>query len=124
MAATVTVENFFARKADFHGAVKKERGFGDYDFVIEGIAFAAEAAAVGCGDNANVRGWDLQNFGESAVEIVGSLRAGPDSQFAVGIFGGHGGVLFDGEMRAALVEERIFEDFVGFGKALIDVAAL
>src|SRR6266852_9879009 len=51
-----------------------------------------------------------------------SLRAGPNGELAVGIFGGHGGVLLDGEMGAALVEESVFEYFVSIGKALIDVA--
>jgi len=64
----------------------------------------------------------LQDFGERAVDIVGSLRAGPNGEFAIGIFGGHGGVLLDGEMRAALVEKGVFEDFVGFCEALIDAA--
>ncbi len=124
MAAAVTVEDLFARQADFYGTVEQERGFRDDDFVIEGIAFAAEAAAVRRGDNPNVRGRHLQDFGESAMEIVGSLRAGPDSEFAVGIFGSDGGVLLDGQMRAALIEKSVFEDFVGFGEALIDVAEL
>ena len=56
------------------------------------------------------------------MEIVGSLRARPDGQFAVGILGGDRGMLFDGEMRAALIEESVFENFVGFGEALIHVA--
>src|ERR1700738_2221603 len=105
MAAAVAVENFFASKTDVYCPIENERGFGDYDFVIEGIALAAEAAAVGSGDDANVRGRHLQNFGERAVQIVGSLRAGPDRELAIGIFDGHGGVLLDREMRAALVEE-------------------
>src|SRR6266478_3823796 len=122
MSAAMAVENFFTRETDFYGTVEKEGGFGDHDFMIEGIALAAEAAAVGSGDDANVRGRHLQDFGERAVDIVGSLRAGPNGEFAIGIFGGHGGVLLDGEMRAALVEKDVFEDFVGFGEALIDVA--
>src|SRR5258708_5662524 len=122
MAAAMAVENFFAREADFYRAIEEERGFGDHYFVIEGIALAAEAAAVGRGDYADVGGRHLQNFGESAVEVVRSLRAGPNGELAVGIFDGHGGVLLDREMRAALVEESVFEDFVGFGEALIDVS--
>src|SRR5260370_847812 len=123
-AAAMAVENFFACEADFYGAVQKERGFCYHDLVIEGIGLAAEAAAVGSGDDADVRGRHLQDFGERAMDIVGSLRAGPNGEFAIGIFGGHGGVLLDGEMRAALVEKGVFEDFVGFGEALIDVAEL
>src|SRR5882672_8297825 len=51
-----------------------------------------------------------------------SLRAGPDGELAVGILGGDGGVLLDGEMRVALIEESIFEDFVSFGETLVDIA--
>src|SRR5260370_32959561 len=124
MAAAMTVEDFCARETDLDGTVEQERGFRDDDFVIEGIAFAAEAAAVRRGDNPNVRWRHLQDFGESAMEIVGSLRAGPDSEFAVGIFGSDGGVMLDWQMRAALIEKSVFEDFGVFGEALIDVAEL
>src|ERR1700737_4718856 len=122
MAGAVAIENFFASKTDFYWPIENERGFGDYDLVIEGIALAAEAPAIGSSNDANVRGRHLQNFGERAVQIVRSLRAGPNRELAVGIFGGHGGVLLDGEMRAALIEKSVLKDFVGFGEALIDVA--
>src|ERR1700730_12647151 len=122
MPPAMTVEDFFASEADFHGAIKKERGFGDHDFVIEGIALSAESAAVRSGDDANVRGWHLQDFGESVMEVVRSLLAGPNGEFAVGIFGGQRSVLLNGEMRAALVEKSIFEDFVGFSEALVNVS--
>src|ERR1700740_567409 len=124
MATAVTVEDLFARETDLYGTVEQERGFCDDDFVIEGIAFAAEAPAVWSGNDANVRGWHFQDFGESAVEVVGSLRAGPDRELAIRVFRGHRGVLLDGEMRAALIEKSVFEDFIGFGEALIDVAEL
>src|SRR5260370_17439209 len=54
MATTVTIENFFACKADLDRPIEDECGLGDNNFVIEGIAFAAEAAAVGGGDHAKV----------------------------------------------------------------------
>src|SRR6202035_4988294 len=53
MAAAMAVEDFFACEADFHGAVKQKRRFGDHDFVIEGIALAAETTAVGSSDDSN-----------------------------------------------------------------------
>jgi len=31
-------------------------------------------------------------------------------------------VLLDGEMRVSLIEEGVFEDFVGFRKSLVDIA--
>src|SRR5258707_15748169 len=88
MAAAMAVENFFACEADFYGAVQKERGSCYHDLVIEGIGLAAEAAAVGSGDDADVRGRHLQDFGERAVDVVGRLRAGPNGEFAVGVFDG------------------------------------
>src|SRR5258707_1501712 len=90
--------------------------------MIEGITLAAEAAAIGSSNDANVCGWHLQDFGECAVQVVRGLRAGPDGELAVGIFDGDRGVLLDGEMRIALIEESVFEDFVGFSEALIHVA--
>src|SRR6202030_978958 len=101
---------------------QQECGFGDDDFVLERIALSAESAAVGSGDHANMRGRNLEDFRESAVKIVGSLRAGPDGEFTFGIFCGKCGVLFDGEMSAALIEKSILEDFVGFVEAGVDVA--
>ena len=60
------------------GRSSTQRGLGYDDFVIEGIALAAEASAIGSGDDANVRGRHFQNFGEGAMEVVRGLRAGPD----------------------------------------------
>jgi hypothetical protein len=122
MATAVAIKNFFASETDFDGAIEDEGGFGDDDFVIEGITFATEASAVGSGADTNVRGGHVENFGESAMEIVRGLRAGPDGQFPIGVFDGYGGVLLDGEMRAALVEKSVFEDFVGFGEGFFNVA--
>jgi len=118
----VAIENFFASEADFHRAIEQKRGLSHDNLVIEGIALAAEASAIGSGADANVRGRHVQNFRESAVEIVWGLRAGPDGQFSVGVFDGYGGVLLDREMGAALVEENVFEDFVGFGEGFFNVA--
>ena len=122
VAAAMAVKNFFARQADFYRAVKKERGFGHHDFVIERIALASEAAAIRSRDDANMRGRHLQDFGERAMQVVRGLGAGPNGEFAVGIFSRHRGVLLDGEMRAALVEKSVFEDFVFFGETLVDIA--
>src|SRR5580704_10199068 len=121
-AAAVTIKNFFACETDFDGAIQQERGFCNYDFMVEGIALAAEAAAVRGGAYTNMRRWHVENFCESAMEIVRRLRAGPDGQFSIGIFDGHGSVLFDGKVGAALVEESVFEDFVGFREGFLDVA--
>src|SRR6185295_20009875 len=54
MATAMAVEDFFARQSDFDRAARDDRKFRDRHFMIEGVAFAAESAAVRCGDNANV----------------------------------------------------------------------
>src|ERR1700730_9421699 len=122
MASAVAVETLFASKTNLYGTVENERGFRYHDFVIERIALPAEPSAIGSGNNANVRGRHLQDFSECAVQIVRSLRAGPDGELAVGIFRGDRCVLLDGQMCVALIKESVFEDFVGFGETLIDVA--
>src|SRR6267143_5428221 len=98
MTAAVTIKNFLAREANLDGAIQEERGFGHDDFVIEGVALPAEASAIGRGADANMRGGHLQNLGESAMKVVRSLRAGPDGQLSIGVFGGDGGMLFDRKM--------------------------
>src|SRR6266404_5163437 len=122
VAAAVTVENLFASKTNLHGTIKKKRGLRHHDFVMEGIALAAEAAAVGSRDDTNVRGRHLQDFGERAVQVMRSLRASPNGEFAVRIFGGYRSVLLDRQMRVALIEESVLEDLVGFRESLIHVA--
>src|SRR6267378_605088 len=121
MTAAVTIKNFLAREANLDGAIQEERGFGHDDFVIEGIALTAEASAIGRGAHANMSGRHLQNLRESAMKIVRGLRARPDGQLSISVFCGDGGVLFDGKMRAALVEKSIFEDLVGFGERFFNI---
>src|ERR1700674_3577948 len=121
MAAAVTIKNFLAREANLDGAIQQKRGFGDDDFMIEGIALSAKASAVGRGADANMRGRHLQNLGQSAVKVVRCLRAGPDCKLPFGILDGDGGVLLDGKMRASLVEKNVFKDFVGFGERFFNI---
>ena len=74
MTSAMAVENFFARQRDLHRSAGHHREFADDDFVIEGIALAAKAAAVWSCDHANVTGGHLQNFGECAMNVVRRLR--------------------------------------------------
>src|SRR6266513_4858412 len=121
MAAAVTIKNFFSRQADFDGPVEHESGFGYNDFVIERIAFSAEAAAVGGGDHPNMRGRHFQHFGQRAMKVMRRLSAGPDRQFSVRILDGDRSVLLNGEMGAPLEEKSIFEYFICFSKTLFHV---
>ncbi len=124
MTATVTIKDFLARQADLDGPVEHESGLGDDDFVMERIAFTTETAAVGRGDHPNMCGRHFQYLGERAMEIMRSLRAGPDGQLAIGILDGHRGMLLDGKMGVALEEKSVFEDFIGLSKPVFDVAEL
>ena len=124
MAAAVTIKNFFSRQADFDGPVEHESGFGYNDFVIERIAFSAEAAAVGRGDYANMRSGHFQNFGERAMEIMRRLRAGPNRQLAIRILDGDRSVLLDCGMGVPLEEKSVLENFICFGKTFFHVAEL
>src|SRR6266513_2685368 len=99
MAAAVTIKNLHASQADFDGPVEHESGFGYNDFVIERIAFSAEAAAVGRGDYANMRSGHFQNDGDRSV-------------------------LLDCEMGVPLEEKSVLENFICFGKTFFHVAEL
>src|SRR5438445_10742697 len=56
------------------------------------------------------------------MQVVRGLRAGPNRELAIRIFRGHRSVLFDGQMRVALIEESVFEDFVSLREAVLNVA--
>src|SRR5450759_1002008 len=89
--------------------------------MIEGIGLAAEAAAVGHGDDANMRGAHLERFGERAMYVVRSLRTRPENEFSIRIFRCHRSVLLDWQVRVALIEKCVFEHMVGTGKRLLNI---
>ncbi len=122
MASAVTVKNFFARETDLDRAIEQPRGLRHDHLVVEGVAFAAEAAAVrGC-DHADMRGRHVERFGQRAVNIVRRLSARPERQLAVGILDRDRRVLLDGQVRAALIKERVLEDAIGGRQPLVCVA--
>src|SRR5437667_9800664 len=98
MTAAMAVEHFLAREADLDGPVEQPRGLADHDFMIERVALAAEAAAVGRRNDADVRCRHVERLSERAMNVVRGLRARPQNQLAVGIPGGDGGMLFDRQM--------------------------
>src|SRR6202035_236527 len=110
MAAAMTIKNLFACQANLDGPIEHESGFCYNDFVIERIAFPAEAAAVRRGDHANMRGRHFQHFGERTMKVMRGLRAGPNSQFAIGILDGDRCVLLDGKVGAPLEEKSVLEN--------------
>ena len=122
MAAAMAVEDLFARQADLHRAIEHESGLGDDHLVVERVALAAEAAAVGCRDHADVRGRHGQRLRERAVDVVRRLRARPEHELAVGILRRDRRVLLDRQVGVALIEERVLEHAIGVGERLLDVA--
>src|ERR1019366_9985389 len=80
MAPAMAVEHFFSRQADLDRPIQQQCGLTHYDLVIEGIGLAAEAAAVGHGHDANMRGPHLERFGERAMYVVRSLRTRPENE--------------------------------------------
>ena len=124
MAPAVAVEDLFAIQADLDRPIEQQRRLRNDDLVIERIALAAEAAAVGRGDDADVRGRHRQRFRERAVQIVRRLRARIDDELAVGIHQRDRRMLLERQMRVSLEEEHIVEDMVGAGESGVDVAEL
>src|ERR1700730_13385036 len=124
MAAAVAIKDLFTRQANLDGPVQQERCLGYDDLVIKRIALPSKTSAIRGRNDANMRGRHFQNLGESAVKVMGRLGAGPDGQLSFGILDGDRSVLLDREMSIPLIEESIFEDFVGFGKAVVHVAKL
>ncbi len=124
MPAAMAVEDLLTRETDLYRTVEQQGSLGDDDLVVERIALAAEAAAVGCRDHSNVRGWHRQRLGQRAVQVVRRLRARVDDQLAVRILQGDGRVLLDRQMRVPLEEEHVVEHMVGAGDRLVHVAKL
>ena len=122
VAAAVAVEDLFARERDLDGASGHHRQFGDGDLVVEGIALAAEPAAVRRRDHADPGGREPEDLGQGAVHVMGRLRGAPDRELAVRRPVRYGGVLLHGEVRAPLVEEAVLAHEVGLRKPRLDVA--
>src|SRR5689334_17045985 len=124
MAAAMTIKHFFARQTDLDGPIKHKSGLGHDDLMIERVALSSEAATIGRGDHPNVCGGHFQNLSERTMEIMRCLGAGPDCQFSIWIFDGHGSVLLNGEMSVSLKEESVFENLVCFRESGFHVAKL
>ena len=58
------------------------------------------------------------------MEIMRSLRAGPNGQLSIRVLDGHGSMLLDGKMGVSLKEKSVLKDLIGFGKAFFHVAKL
>ncbi len=124
MAPAVTVEDLFPAQGDLHRAAELERHLGDHDLVVEGIALAAEAAAVRTGDHADSGGRDVEHLGQRAMDVVRRLGRGVD-RHPVDVLGNRDGrVLLHGDVGVALVEGVVLEHQIRFGEGAFDVAEL
>jgi hypothetical protein len=124
MPAAVAIEDFLARQADLDGSAGDARKMSDDDLVIEGVGLAAEAASVRRGDDADPRRRHLKDLRERAVDVVRRLRRRPEGELSVGAEVRQRGVLFEGDVRAALVEKEVLVDAVGVREPSVDVAEL
>ncbi|MDW8467691.1 MAG: hypothetical protein RML56_00490 [Burkholderiales bacterium] len=124
MPTAMKVEDFLAVEADLDRATEGERRFCDHHLVVRGVAFAAEAAAVGHRDHAHLRGRKLKHACKLPVEIVRVLRARIEHHPALAFGGGERRMLLDRKMRAAFVKEHVLEDEIGVRERLLDVAEL
>ena len=66
----MAVEDLLAGEANLDRPVEEQGGLGHHHLVVEGIALAAETAAVGRRDDADVSRRDLQNLGQGAVKLI------------------------------------------------------
>ncbi len=124
VAAAVAVEDLLAGERDLRRAAELQRHGGADDLVAEGVALAAEAAAVGGRDDANARRRQAEHLGEGAVEVVRRLGRRVDRQSPLVLGHGDRRVLLHRQMGVAVVEEEVVVDPVGRGEARLDVAEL
>ncbi len=61
--AAMTIENFFAGQRHLYGPAGNHRQLANYNFVIEGIALAAKAAAIRRGNHSNMTRRHFEHFG-------------------------------------------------------------
>ena len=124
VAAAMAVEDFLAGQRRLARPPESQRQLGDHHLVAEGIALAAESAAIRAGDHADSRRRQTQHLRQRAVHVVRSLR-GRVHGYPAGILG-HADrtVLFHGQMRIALEVAGVLQDDVRLFKALLHGAEL
>ena len=104
---SITSDNntvFFPVETNLYGPPQVERHLRDHDLVVEGIALASEASAVGASDDPDARGGKLQHLGQRAMQVVRRLGGAVDSDFAFVLGDGDRRVLFHGESVDAAVK--------------------
>ena len=117
----MAIEDFFAGQRALHRSASDHRELADDNFMIEGIALAAKAAAVGRRDDPNVTRRNFQNLCERTMNVVGRLGRAPKRELLIRIEISHGRMLLHGEMRAALEEDEVFAHQIRLGEAPVHV---
>src|SRR5205085_5984812 len=74
------------------------------------------------GNDANVRRRETQDFRQGAMHVMRRLRRAPQRQLVVSIEVRHRRVLFERQMRVALIKKDIFADVIGFIEAFGNIA--
>ena len=122
--AAVDVEDLLARQRELHRPAGELGQLARRDLVGERIELAAEAAADGRGDHADVRLRHVQDLAEQAMHVVRRLGRRPQRELAVGAPLRHRGVLLHGQVRIALEEEHVLAHEVRLGERRLHVAEL
>src|SRR3989442_4331256 len=90
--------------------------------MVEGIAFASKTSAVRRGDDAYMTGRKPEHCGQVPMQVVHVLSGSPERELAVMAELGEACVLFQSEVRAALIESDVFAYEVGIGKTCFHIA--
>ena len=93
MSAAMDVKRFFPRERDFDWPSGDHRKFGNADLVRKRIAFSAEAAAHRSRDDADAARGEPKNFGQRAMNVMGSQGRRPQRELIVRAVEGHRRVL-------------------------------
>ena len=124
VTAAVAVEHLFAGEGDLDRPAELEGHLGDGDLVAEDVALAAEAAAVGAGDDPDARRRQPEHPGHLAVHVVRRLGRGVEGDLVVVLGHRHRRVLLDRQVGVALVVEGVLERQVSLVQPRVDVAEL
>ena len=118
----MTIKNFLTRERDFHRASGEHRQFARDDFMRERVGLAAKAAANRCRDDADAARGQLQSFRQRAMNVMRRLRRTPQRQMSVGRKRRERGMIFEREMRVALIKIILFKNIIRFRKPRVQIA--
>ena len=118
----MTVEDFLPAETYQDRPARLAGKHWSHDFVSERLALSAESAPDSGDDDPNAAGRKLQHLGQLTMQVVGSLRRGPDRDTSGWIVPGQYCMVFHGDVRVSLKPELILPDIVRRGESLGKVA--